>query len=52
MYSIEEGKFSMYLDALEGKMGPSSFCEEDKMESIDLASKNPLQVMKKVYRKF
>ena len=30
LYTLEEGKFSMYIDAVEGKVGPSSFAEEDQ----------------------
>ncbi len=31
LYETEEGKFSMYIDAVGKKVGPSSFCDEDKM---------------------
>lgn len=30
LFQIKEGKFSCYIDAVECKMGPSSFCEEDQ----------------------
>ena len=30
----EEGKFSMYIDAVNGTMGPSSYCSPDEMEPI------------------
>ena len=33
-YYTKEGMFSMYIDAVEGKMGPSSFCNEDEMVPI------------------
>tara|TARA_Y100000034_G_C6890471_1_gene409525 strand:- start:605 stop:2128 length:1524 start_codon:yes stop_codon:yes gene_type:complete len=31
MYQKEEGMFSCYIDAVENKIGPSSFCEQDDM---------------------
>jgi MoaA/NifB/PqqE/SkfB family radical SAM enzyme len=31
LYETEEGKFSMYIDAVARKYGPSSFCEESEM---------------------
>jgi len=34
-YHTQEGKFSMYVDAVEGKIGPSSYC--DKNEMIDFS---------------
>lgn len=30
MYSTKEGKFSMYIDLVEGKMGPSSYCDDSQ----------------------
>jgi hypothetical protein len=30
-YSVKEGKFSMYIDAVRMEMGPSSFCSKDEM---------------------
>lgn len=33
-YSVYEGKFSMYVDAVAGKIGPSSFCKPN--EYVDL----------------
>lgn len=30
-YFTKEGKFSMYVDAVAGKIGPSSYCPEDQM---------------------
>lgn len=31
-----EGKFSAYIDAVEGKMGPSSFCKKSEYSKVDL----------------
>jgi len=31
MYSVVEGKFSMYIDLVDKKMGPSSFCPKEQM---------------------
>lgn len=33
-YSMAEGKFSCFVDAVEMKIGPSSFCESEKMLKI------------------
>lgn len=33
-YTTEEGKFSMYIDAVAGKMGPSSYCEPLRMRPV------------------
>ena len=33
-YSIHEGLYSAYIDAVSKKMGPSSFCPEDQMKEV------------------
>lgn len=33
--SRTEGSFSMYIDLVEGKMGPSSFCDEKELVNFD-----------------
>lgn len=33
-----EGKFSAYIDAVEGKMGPSSFCKKNEYSKVDLTT--------------
>lgn len=33
-----EGKFSAYIDAVEGKMGPSSFCKKGEYSKVDLTA--------------
>jgi MoaA/NifB/PqqE/SkfB family radical SAM enzyme len=35
LYETEEGKFSCYIDAVRGRIGPSSFCSEEKMQPLD-----------------
>ena len=35
MYETKEGKFSCYIDAVEKKIGPSSYCEHEKMIKLD-----------------
>ena len=35
----KEGDFSMYIDAVEMKMGPSSFCNENEMKKLYQANK-------------
>jgi len=34
LFYTEEGKFSMYYDAVEEKWGPSSFCEDDEYVKV------------------
>jgi organic radical activating enzyme len=34
LYNIEEGKFSCYIDMVEGKIGPSSYCNENEMHKL------------------
>jgi hypothetical protein len=34
MFDTEDGKFSCYIDAVEGAIGPSSYCEADKMQTF------------------
>jgi len=43
MYHTEEGKFSMYIDLVNQKMGPSSFCSEDEL--LDLKVEYPVSNM-------
>lgn len=31
LYEVEDGRYSMYIDAVRGLCGPSSYCHEDKM---------------------
>ena len=35
MYETKEGKFSCYIDAVEKKIGPSSYCDQEKMIKLD-----------------
>jgi MoaA/NifB/PqqE/SkfB family radical SAM enzyme len=35
-YETKEGRFSMYIDAVKGVAGPSSFCASEDMKPIDL----------------
>lgn len=34
LYSTEEGKHSMYIDGVLGRMGPSSYCEDEEMVEV------------------
>lgn len=34
MYDVKDGKFSCYIDAVEGKIGPSSYCGDKDMLSL------------------
>lgn len=35
LYETEEGKFSMYFDAVDMKMGPSSYCDDVVMKRVN-----------------
>lgn len=35
MYETNEGKFSCYMDAVKGRIGPSSFCDDSDMSDLD-----------------
>lgn len=35
VYQTEEGRFSMYIDAVLGKVGPSSYCEPLRMRQLE-----------------
>ena len=35
LVTFEEGKFSMFIDAVERKCGPSSYCDESEMKSFE-----------------
>lgn len=50
LYTQHEGKFSMYIDAVDKKMGPSSFCPQNEM--IDLPDENTGEAIQKVFRKW
>lgn len=36
LIASEEGKFSMYIDCVENKMGKSSFCDKNLMDNLEL----------------
>ena len=60
LYDLEEGKFSCYIDAVSGKMGPSSYCSEDKMVDLPKCMTpdgsryigNTIQEFLDIYQKF
>jgi organic radical activating enzyme len=35
LYDTKEGKFSCYIDAIDMKIGPSSFCQDDEMKDFN-----------------
>lgn len=37
LYTLEEGKFSMYIDAVAGTAGPSSFCDPKLMQPYNFS---------------
>lgn len=48
LFTTEEGKFSCYIDAVNGTMGPSSFCHPEAMVSIDEESEGRYRDLEKV----
>jgi MoaA/NifB/PqqE/SkfB family radical SAM enzyme len=44
-----EGAFSMYIDLVEGKMGPSSFCDKSELVDIDIYKYKLADSIKKHY---
>ena len=36
MYYVHEGKFSMYIDAVNGLIGPSSYCDDKEQSLLEL----------------
>lgn len=46
-YSTKEGKFSMYVDAVANKVGPSSFCNQLEMRKLDLAKMSSSSLQEK-----
>ncbi|MFW6130447.1 MAG: radical SAM protein [Atribacterota bacterium] len=56
MYTIKEGAFSMYIDAVDGTYGPSSFCNPKNMLKLPkiryIDNTKALEEIKKQYAKF
>ena len=46
-----EGKFSCYYDAVNMKMGPSSFCDESEMVAMNIAKERDYKILS-VYQQF
>lgn len=38
LYSVQEGTHSLYIDAVEGRIGPSSYCPDDQMQTSNLTA--------------
>jgi len=36
LYTVQEGVFSMYIDAVQRKMGPSSYCSAEEQVALDV----------------
>lgn len=47
LISSPEGKFSMYIDAVTNKMGPSSYVDSNELEEIPLNKKKFLKIWEK-----
>lgn len=50
----EEGKFSMYIDAVKKRFGPSSYCEDSQMTPMQLSFSNSVDMahMLEVYKTY
>jgi hypothetical protein len=56
MFSVKEGQYSCYIDLVGMRMGPSSYCKEEEMHSIQCPKNNNRLVDTKkllsIFRKF
>jgi MoaA/NifB/PqqE/SkfB family radical SAM enzyme len=52
LYHTEEGKFSMYIDAVNGLIAPSSYCEAEEMQMLELPRYNGTEVLLKHFNTF
>jgi hypothetical protein len=52
MYDIQEGSFSMYIDMVTKKMGPSSFCSNDELIDLDWSKKGWDTIKKQIVSTF
>lgn len=50
VYTVYEGKFSCYIDAVNLTMGPSSFCQPEEMKPLDMG--NLSEEFKENYQEF
>jgi hypothetical protein len=44
LYTVDEGKFSCYIDAVEDKIGPSSFCDPREMMNLGAENDDPYRL--------
>ena len=49
---ILEGAFSCYIDAVQKKMGPSSFCPEEQMVDVELRYGEKAEEIQRVFQSF
>lgn len=53
LITTKEGSFSMYIDAVTNRVGPSSYCEENEYISIDFKSKESIDIqLRNSFNKF
>ena len=52
LYTLDEGKFSCYIDGVRLVMGPSSFCDEELYENISIDSYDLSKLIKNIYQKY
>lgn len=52
MFTVSEGKFSMYIDAVNNTIGPSSYCEKDKMSKLSMNKEEWSEFTMKEYAKY
>lgn len=52
LYHVEEGKFSMYLDAVNSMIGPSSYCDKNDMKFLKLGRWGNKETLLKHFESF
>lgn len=51
LFTLEEGKFSMYIDAVNGIVGPSSYCDKKDMTMIKFTDGDDAQTLRRYFNK-
>jgi hypothetical protein len=52
MFHTQEGKFSMYFDAMKGMIGPSSYCKENEMVEWNCSKWEAAKNLKEIFATF
>lgn len=51
-YHTQEGKFSLYVDAVTGRVGPSSYCDASAMEDLDLSAPDLVDTLATAFERY